>query len=156
MVRSCSSKFGGMILALWGRDKLAEDSVVEDAGGWGGVTLAYCVDSPATVDAVLAEAAGAGATGCRCSRALSRGVVVQPASSRHARQSIEHCRSWGAAGHQRGVQLQGSGHGGIRSVHSLAGDAAWHRDSWEAASASDSLEDVPPPAFIGRQGGDPP
>lgn len=53
---------GGMILALWGRDKLAEDSVVHDAGGWGGVTLAYCVDSPAAVDAVLAEAAGAGAT----------------------------------------------------------------------------------------------
>lgn len=53
---------GGMILALWGRDKLAEDSGVEDAGGWGGVTLAYCVDSPATVDAVLTEAAGAGAT----------------------------------------------------------------------------------------------
>ena len=53
---------GGMILALWGRDKLAEDSVVEDRGGWGGVTLAYCVDSPAAVDAVLAEAAEAGAT----------------------------------------------------------------------------------------------
>lgn len=31
---------GGMILALWGRDKLAEDSVVADSGGWGGVTLA--------------------------------------------------------------------------------------------------------------------
>ena len=25
---------GGMVLALWGRDKLAEDSVVEDGGGW--------------------------------------------------------------------------------------------------------------------------
>ena len=53
---------GGMILALWGRDKLADDSVVEDGGGWGGVTLAYCVDSPTTVDAVLTEAAEAGAT----------------------------------------------------------------------------------------------
>ncbi len=52
----------GMILALWGRDKLAEDSVVEDSGGWGGVTLAYNVDSPAKVDAVLADAAEAGAT----------------------------------------------------------------------------------------------
>lgn len=53
---------GGMILALWGRDKLAEDSTVRDAGGWGGVTLAYNVASPAAVDAVLAEAAAAGAT----------------------------------------------------------------------------------------------
>jgi uncharacterized protein len=53
---------GGMILALWGRDKLAEDSVVDDPGGWGGVTLAYNVASPAEVDTVLAEAAAAGAT----------------------------------------------------------------------------------------------
>ena len=43
---------GGMILALWSRAKLAEDSVVEDRGGWGGVTLAYNVASPAEVDAV--------------------------------------------------------------------------------------------------------
>jgi uncharacterized protein len=27
---------GGTILDLWGRDKLAEDSLVENAGGWGG------------------------------------------------------------------------------------------------------------------------
>ena len=27
---------GGMIVALWGREQLAEDSVVEDTGGWGG------------------------------------------------------------------------------------------------------------------------
>lgn len=53
---------GGMILALWSRAKLAADSVVEDTGGWGGVTLAYNVGSPAEVDAVLAEAAAAGAT----------------------------------------------------------------------------------------------
>jgi catechol 2,3-dioxygenase-like lactoylglutathione lyase family enzyme len=53
---------GGMILALWGRDKLAEDSAVDDRGGWGGVALAYNVSSPQAVDAVLAEAAGAGAT----------------------------------------------------------------------------------------------
>jgi predicted lactoylglutathione lyase len=51
---------GGMILALWGRDKLAADSVVDDAGGWGGVTLAQCVGSPAAVDAVLARAREAG------------------------------------------------------------------------------------------------
>jgi hypothetical protein len=53
---------GGMILALWSRIKLAEDSMVEDPGGWGGVTLAYNVGSPAEVDAVLADAAAAGAT----------------------------------------------------------------------------------------------
>ncbi|MDQ4068637.1 MAG: VOC family protein, partial [Actinomycetota bacterium] len=42
---------GGMIVGLWGRDKLAEDSCVHDNGGWGGVTLAYCVRSPEEVDA---------------------------------------------------------------------------------------------------------
>jgi catechol 2,3-dioxygenase-like lactoylglutathione lyase family enzyme len=52
---------GGMIVALWDRAKLAEDSGVEDAGGWGGVTLAYNVRSPEEVDAVLAEAEAAGA-----------------------------------------------------------------------------------------------
>ena len=51
-----------MIVALWGRDQLAEDSGVEDAGGWGGVTLAHNVGSPAEVDAVIAEAEAAGAT----------------------------------------------------------------------------------------------
>ena len=53
---------GGMIVALWGRDKLAADSAVKDNGGWGGVTLAYNVGSPEAVDAVLAEAEAAGAT----------------------------------------------------------------------------------------------
>jgi catechol 2,3-dioxygenase-like lactoylglutathione lyase family enzyme len=53
---------GGMIVALWGRTQLAEDSVVEDSGGWGGVTLAHNVRSPEEVDAVLAEAERAGAT----------------------------------------------------------------------------------------------
>jgi uncharacterized protein len=53
---------GGMIVALWGRAQLAEDSVVSDGGGWGGVTLAYNTRSPDEVDAVLAEAEAAGAT----------------------------------------------------------------------------------------------
>jgi uncharacterized protein len=53
---------GGMIVALWDRAMLAEDSVVEDSGGWGGVTLAYNTRSPEEVDAVLAEAEAAGAT----------------------------------------------------------------------------------------------
>lgn len=52
---------GGMVVALWSREKLAEDSAVEDPGGWGGVTLAHNVRSPAEVDAVLAEARAAGA-----------------------------------------------------------------------------------------------
>jgi catechol 2,3-dioxygenase-like lactoylglutathione lyase family enzyme len=52
---------GCMIVALWGRDQLAEDTVVEDSGGWGGVTLAYNARSPAEVDAVIAEAEAAGA-----------------------------------------------------------------------------------------------
>jgi predicted lactoylglutathione lyase len=53
---------GGMIVALWGRDQLAEDSGVSDNGGWGGVTLAYNTRSPAEVDEVIAEADAAGAT----------------------------------------------------------------------------------------------
>ena len=53
---------GGMIVALWGRDKLAKDSEMEDNGGWGGVTMGYNVRSPAEVDAVLDEARAAGAT----------------------------------------------------------------------------------------------
>jgi catechol 2,3-dioxygenase-like lactoylglutathione lyase family enzyme len=53
---------GGIILALWDRAKLEQDSGVEDPGGWGGVTLAHNVNSPAEVNAVLAEARAAGAT----------------------------------------------------------------------------------------------
>lgn len=53
---------GGMVLALWGRDELAEDSVMTDSGGWGGVTLAYNVRSPEEVDATIEEAQQAGAT----------------------------------------------------------------------------------------------
>jgi uncharacterized protein len=53
---------GCMVLALWDRALLAEDSTVEDSGGWGGVTLAYNVGSPEEVDAVIEEARHAGAT----------------------------------------------------------------------------------------------
>ncbi|CAN5235241.1 VOC family protein [soil metagenome] len=56
---------GGMVLALWSRERLAEDSVVSDSGGWGGVTLAHNVRSPDEVNAVLAEAERAGATVAR-------------------------------------------------------------------------------------------
>jgi uncharacterized protein len=53
---------GGMVVALWDRGKLAQDSGVRDGGGWGGVTLAYCAESPAAVDAAMVEAGRAGAT----------------------------------------------------------------------------------------------
>lgn len=52
---------GGMIVALWGRERLAGDSGVADSGGWGGVTLALNVASPAEVDAVVDQARRAGA-----------------------------------------------------------------------------------------------
>jgi uncharacterized glyoxalase superfamily protein PhnB len=53
---------GGMIVALWDRAKLAEDSCVDDSGGWGGVTLAYCVSSREEVRAVIEQARARGAT----------------------------------------------------------------------------------------------
>jgi uncharacterized protein len=53
---------GCMIVALWDRASLAEDSVMKDSGGWGGVTLAYNTRSPEEVDAVLEEAERAGGT----------------------------------------------------------------------------------------------
>jgi predicted lactoylglutathione lyase len=53
---------GEMIVALWARAKLAEDSQVEDGGGWGGVTLALNLGTPAEVDGVIEEARSAGAT----------------------------------------------------------------------------------------------
>jgi catechol 2,3-dioxygenase-like lactoylglutathione lyase family enzyme len=73
---------GGMVLALWGRDDLARDSGVEDPGGWGGVTLARNVGSPAEVDELVARADAAGA---RIARAAGTtfwggysGVFVDP------------------------------------------------------------------------------
>ena len=52
---------GDMVLALWDRARLAEDSGVADSPGWGGVTLALNLGSPAEVDAAIAEARAAGA-----------------------------------------------------------------------------------------------
>jgi predicted lactoylglutathione lyase len=52
---------GDMVVALWDRAKLAEDSCVEDSGGWGGVTLALNLASPADVDAAIETARTAGA-----------------------------------------------------------------------------------------------
>jgi predicted lactoylglutathione lyase len=53
---------GEMVLALWDRARLAADSRVEDSGGWGGITLALNLGSPAEVDAVVEEARAAAGT----------------------------------------------------------------------------------------------
>ena len=52
---------GEMALALWDRARLAEDSGVEDGGGWGGVAFALNFGSPGEVDTVIEEARAAGA-----------------------------------------------------------------------------------------------
>jgi catechol 2,3-dioxygenase-like lactoylglutathione lyase family enzyme len=52
---------GDMVFALWSRDELARDSGVELGTGYGGVTLAHNVGSPADVDRVIADARTAGA-----------------------------------------------------------------------------------------------
>jgi catechol 2,3-dioxygenase-like lactoylglutathione lyase family enzyme len=73
---------GGMILALWGRTMLAEDSGVEDVPGFGGMALAHNVRSPAEVDAVMAAAQAAGATVTRAAAATFwggySGVFLDP------------------------------------------------------------------------------
>ena len=53
---------GCMVVALWSREQLAEDSAVSDSPGWGGVTLAYNTNSTEEVDRVIEEARRAGAT----------------------------------------------------------------------------------------------
>jgi catechol 2,3-dioxygenase-like lactoylglutathione lyase family enzyme len=53
---------GGSVLSLWDRERLAEDSGVELGSGYGGVTLAHNVSSPAEVDEIIAQARAAGAT----------------------------------------------------------------------------------------------
>ena len=52
----------GTVIALWSREELAKDSVVEDSGGWGGVTPAYNTRSNDEVDEVIEQARAAGAT----------------------------------------------------------------------------------------------
>jgi catechol 2,3-dioxygenase-like lactoylglutathione lyase family enzyme len=55
---------GGIALVLWGRDKLAADCGLEDAGpgGFGGIALAHNVRSRPEVDDLVAAAQAAGAT----------------------------------------------------------------------------------------------
>jgi uncharacterized protein len=54
-------QLGGMVLALWGREQIAEDSGVSLGEGYGGVTLSHNVRSPQEVDVVIEEARTAGA-----------------------------------------------------------------------------------------------
>jgi uncharacterized protein len=66
-------QLGGMVLALWGRDALAQDARLPTAASagdgegsgdgdrFGGIALAYNTRSREEVDAVLAEAGAAGA-----------------------------------------------------------------------------------------------
>lgn len=53
---------GDSVLSLWDRTRLAEDSGVELGSGYGGITFANNVPSPAEVDEVIAHARAAGAT----------------------------------------------------------------------------------------------
>jgi catechol 2,3-dioxygenase-like lactoylglutathione lyase family enzyme len=55
---------GSIGIVLWGRDKLAEDSGVDDASrdGLGGIALAHNVRSPAEVNTIVVAAGNAGAT----------------------------------------------------------------------------------------------
>lgn len=52
---------GEVVVSLWDRGRLAEDSCVEDPDGWGGITLAVNVGSPQEVDEITEEARRAGA-----------------------------------------------------------------------------------------------
>ena len=73
---------GGMVVALWDRAALAEDSGVDDPGGWGGITLAHNVSSPEAVERVIGEARAAGASNVREPAPTSwggfSGVFVDP------------------------------------------------------------------------------
>ena len=73
---------GGLVVGLWGREQLAEDSAVSDSGGWGGITLAHNVATPDEGDRILDEAEAAGATiGRRGSKAFwggYNGVFLDP------------------------------------------------------------------------------
>jgi len=53
---------GEMVVALWDRGRLAEDSAVTDSPGWGGVTLALNFETTAEVDEAIEQARAAGAT----------------------------------------------------------------------------------------------
>jgi predicted lactoylglutathione lyase len=96
---------GCMVIALWGRGQLAEDTRVHDTGGWGGVTLAYNTRSAAEVDDVMREAEAAGATISRPAAETSwggyAGIFVDPEG--HAWE-VAHNPHW-ALGEDGSVRL---------------------------------------------------
>ena len=52
----------GVVLVLWGREKLAGDMGIDDSReGWGGIALAHNVGSRQEVDEILEQARRAGA-----------------------------------------------------------------------------------------------
>jgi len=52
----------GVVVVLWGREKLAADCGIEDDGArWSGIALAHNVASPGEVDRVISEARANGA-----------------------------------------------------------------------------------------------
>ena len=99
---------GGIVVALWSRTKLAADSGVTDTGGWGGITLALNVGSPAEVDQVIAQAAAAGATIPRAGAPTSwggySGMFVDPDG--HAWE-VAHNPYWHVDEHGRTLLGQG-------------------------------------------------
>jgi predicted lactoylglutathione lyase len=53
----------GVVLVLWARDKLAQDSGIDDDGArWGGIALAHNVASREEVDAIVEQARRSGGT----------------------------------------------------------------------------------------------
>jgi predicted lactoylglutathione lyase len=53
----------GVVLVLWGREKLAEDSGIADEGAsWSGIALAHNVGSHEEVDEIVEQARASGAT----------------------------------------------------------------------------------------------
>jgi len=86
---------GSIVVALWGRDRLADDTVVTDSGGWGGITLAHNVRTPAEVEGVLAEVHAAGGTILRAGDETEwggySGVFADPDG--HARE-VAHNPRW--------------------------------------------------------------
>jgi catechol 2,3-dioxygenase-like lactoylglutathione lyase family enzyme len=77
-------QIGGSVLSLWDRERLAEDSGVEPASGWSGVTLAHNVASPAEVDEIAEQARTAGGTISREGRDVLGRLLERVRRSRRA------------------------------------------------------------------------
>ena len=70
---------GGVVLALWGREKLTDDACLAGGPapqGFGGVTLAWNCTTPAEVDAAFAKAMAAGAKSLRAPETFEENVSL--------------------------------------------------------------------------------